>query len=233
MLEQAAAPTRPACSGGWPTSPTTSSATPTPPRTRACKGRVVGGHRRRAGHGAVRHADRHRGGRRPAHGPVADPARRRRRVVGAAPARCGPTTGPCSAAPTPAPTSTACAARPYTTRFLGDTLRGRKLVSLERAVQLITDVPARLFGLQDRGRVAEGGHADLVVFDPETVGAEHATLVHDLPGDTPRLTAAVPRRRPRVRQRRGRGRRRRGHRRPPRHGPALRPRHRNRQHGLI
>ena len=27
------------------------------------------------------------------------------------------------------------------------------------------------------------------MFDPETIGAEHATLVHDLPGDTPRLTA--------------------------------------------
>jgi len=78
---------------------------------------------------------------------------------------------------------------PYTTRFLGDTLRGRKLVSPEKAVQLMTDVPARLFGLRDRGRVAEGWHADLLLLDPETVGADHATLVHDLPGDTPRLTA--------------------------------------------
>ena len=83
---------------------------------------------------------------------------------------------------------------PYPTRFLGDTLRGRKLVPLERAVQLMTDVPARLFGLRDRGRIAEGFHADLVVFDPETVGAEHAHLVHDLPGDSPRLTAGVDRR---------------------------------------
>jgi N-acyl-D-aspartate/D-glutamate deacylase len=79
---------------------------------------------------------------------------------------------------------------PFPTRFLGDTLRGRKLVSLERAVQLMTDVPARLFGLTGRGQVAEGFHADLVVVDPETVGSELATLVHDLPGDSPRLTAA-------------------------------------------
>ncbi|MCU1354490.1 MAG: N-acyl-D-aspartate/D-glutamate deacylase [Acidimicrobiales bacterium] len=78
---------------------------------------------------------------------------------------------------------------PFPTRFLGDTLRGRKLVSLERAVQLMTDVPARLFGLRDRGRIAAGYHADLFVFDPATVGAEHARLVHDLPGDSPRLTA--------------------------------------------
>jgi N-acyl-D-aspartate/D-glutamate deacylase len=78
---------------------------------------------------------------------------------------------------------------PYTTRFLGDMLRGRKLVPLERAVAMITDVPAQLFGLRDRGRVAEGAHADLVVFDPATVGSEPATLVEDLPGGTARLTA--------------------------------------------
>ena len=91
--------------------------------------------------------------------------------------------------PTPARTSTACAARRSPTRFLGDTLRGRKLVALERAVQLMTDVPARLFGLRERGRIAEGFHADIAVFDPETVGSEHARLVNDLPGDSPRLTA--------------------------------------------
>ncbi|MBX3285736.1 MAG: amidohydrolase family protein [Acidimicrobiales bacterium] len=79
---------------------------------------------------------------------------------------------------------------PFPTRFLGDTLRGRKLVSIERAVELMTGVPSRLFGLRDRGRLAEGWCADVVVVDPETVGAEHATLVHDLPGDSPRLTAA-------------------------------------------
>ena len=78
---------------------------------------------------------------------------------------------------------------PFPTRFLADTLRGRKLVSLERAVQLMTEVPARLFGLRGRGTLVEGGFADIAVFDPETVGAEHATLVHDLPGDSPRLTA--------------------------------------------
>jgi N-acyl-D-aspartate/D-glutamate deacylase len=76
----------------------------------------------------------------------------------------------------------------YTTRFLGDMLRGRKLVSLEDAVRMITDVPARLFGLKERGRIAEGWIADLVVFDPETVTADDAELVYDLPGGTARLT---------------------------------------------
>jgi N-acyl-D-aspartate/D-glutamate deacylase len=77
----------------------------------------------------------------------------------------------------------------YTTQFLADTIRGRRLVSLERAVQLITDVPARLFGLRDRGRVAAGMVADLVVFDPATIDAEQPTLVPDLPAASIRLTA--------------------------------------------
>ncbi len=75
----------------------------------------------------------------------------------------------------------------YPTRFLGDCLRGRRLVSMERAVQLMTDVPARLFGLRERGRIAEGFWADLVVFDPETVDAEPAWISFDLPGDSKRL----------------------------------------------
>ncbi|MEU9348837.1 D-aminoacylase [Streptomyces sp. NPDC048278] len=76
---------------------------------------------------------------------------------------------------------------PYTTRFIGDCLRGRKLLGLEQAVKMLTDDPARLFGLRERGRIAEGWHADLVLFDPERIAAGQATLVHDLPGDSPRL----------------------------------------------
>lgn len=76
---------------------------------------------------------------------------------------------------------------PYTTRFLGDCLRGRKLVGLEQAVKMLTDDPARLFGLRERGQVREGWHADLVLFDPERIDAGQARLVHDLPGDSPRL----------------------------------------------
>ena len=77
----------------------------------------------------------------------------------------------------------------YTTRLLADCLRGRRLASVERAVQMMTQAPAELFGLVDRGTIAVGNHADLVVFDPETVGAENARLVEDLPGGTARLTA--------------------------------------------
>jgi N-acyl-D-aspartate/D-glutamate deacylase len=77
----------------------------------------------------------------------------------------------------------------YPTAFLGDCLRGRKLVPVEKAIHMMTAQPAELFGLRDRGLVREGYAADLFVFDPATVGSEPARLVFDLPGDTPRLFA--------------------------------------------
>jgi N-acyl-D-aspartate/D-glutamate deacylase len=79
----------------------------------------------------------------------------------------------------------------YPTRFLADCLRGRQLVSLERAVHMMTDVPARLFGLRERGRLEPGWHADVVVFDPETIDAGPAKRVYDLPGGGLRLTATA------------------------------------------
>jgi N-acyl-D-aspartate/D-glutamate deacylase len=78
---------------------------------------------------------------------------------------------------------------PYTTSFLADTLRGRQLVSLERCVQLMTQAPAQLFGLRDRGELKEGNYADVVLFDAETVATGEVNLLDDLPGGTSRLYA--------------------------------------------
>jgi len=78
---------------------------------------------------------------------------------------------------------------PYPTLFLADVLRGRGLVSLERAVAMMTSEPADLFGLVGRGRIAVGGQADLVLFDPETVGATGAHAVEDLPDGSLRLVS--------------------------------------------
>ena len=77
----------------------------------------------------------------------------------------------------------------YPTVWLADTLRGRRLLPVERVVQLMTDVPARLLGLRDRGRIEPGAHADLVLFDPATVGSGPVRKVADLPGGSERLFA--------------------------------------------
>jgi N-acyl-D-aspartate/D-glutamate deacylase len=77
----------------------------------------------------------------------------------------------------------------YTTSVLANAVRRRGLLTLEEAVRQLTDVPARLYGLRDRGRLAEGWLADLVVFDPERVDTENATTRYDLPGGNLRLYA--------------------------------------------
>lgn len=77
----------------------------------------------------------------------------------------------------------------YSTSLLGDAVRERGLLSLEEAVHQLTDVPARLYGLRDRGRVAEGWIADLVLFDPATIGHGPPRTRDDLPGGASRLYA--------------------------------------------
>lgn len=75
------------------------------------------------------------------------------------------------------------------TTFLGEGVRKRGLISLEEAVHQITDRPARLYGIRDRGRLAENWHADIVIFDEERVGAGPIHTRHDLPAGAARLFA--------------------------------------------
>jgi len=77
----------------------------------------------------------------------------------------------------------------YTTSLLGHGVREHQVVTLEEAVRLITDVPARLYGLRHRGRIAPGWHADLVLFDPATVDHGPERTRYDLPASAPRLVA--------------------------------------------
>jgi N-acyl-D-amino-acid deacylase len=55
--------------------------------------------------------------------------------------------------------------------FIGGYARDRDLMSLEEAVAHATSRPAKRLGLTDRGTVVEGNWADLVVFDPTTIGS--------------------------------------------------------------
>jgi N-acyl-D-aspartate/D-glutamate deacylase len=79
----------------------------------------------------------------------------------------------------------------YTTALLSEAVRNRGLLELEEAVHLITDAPARLVGLRERGRVEEGWFADLVVFHPGSVAPESVRTVEDLPGGAGRLFAGA------------------------------------------
>jgi len=78
-----------------------------------------------------------------------------------------------------------------TTALLGPAVRDRKLLPLEEAIHQITDRPARLYGIAERGRLAEGFHADVVVFDPATVNPGTVHTRRDLPGGAGRLYAGA------------------------------------------
>lgn len=60
-------------------------------------------------------------------------------------------------------------------RVLGHYVREKKLLTLEQAIHKMTGLAARHLGIQDRGTIAPGMHADLVLFDPATV-IDRATL---------------------------------------------------------
>lgn len=61
-------------------------------------------------------------------------------------------------------------------RVLGRLVREKRWLTLEEAVRRMTSLPAWRLGLRDRGRIARGYVADLVLFDPATV-ADNATFV--------------------------------------------------------
>jgi N-acyl-D-aspartate/D-glutamate deacylase len=75
----------------------------------------------------------------------------------------------------------------YATHLLGHWVREDKALTLEQAIHQLTQRPADIFGLKDRGRLAVGMPADVVVFDPATVGASKLERVHDLPAGEDRL----------------------------------------------
>ncbi|HSS09101.1 MAG TPA: amidohydrolase family protein [Acidimicrobiales bacterium] len=79
----------------------------------------------------------------------------------------------------------------YTSVLLEEGVRNHQLLSLEAAIRLITDVPARLYGLRDRGRLAEGAAADVVILDEDTVASAPVHTRTDLPGGAARLYAGA------------------------------------------
>jgi N-acyl-D-amino-acid deacylase len=71
--------------------------------------------------------------------------------------------------------------------LLGHWVRGTGALALEDAARRLTSQPAKLFGIRERGCLAPGFHADLLLFDPAKVGRGPKKRVFDLPGGEPRL----------------------------------------------
>ncbi|MEX2198273.1 MAG: amidohydrolase family protein [Burkholderiales bacterium] len=72
--------------------------------------------------------------------------------------------------------------------LLGHWVRERGAMTLPEAVCKLTSAPAQLFGIRARGVLKPGYAADLMLFDPATVGRGAKQRVFDLPGGHPRLT---------------------------------------------
>jgi N-acyl-D-aspartate/D-glutamate deacylase len=77
----------------------------------------------------------------------------------------------------------------YATAVLDIWVRQHEALTLEKAVHKLTAVPAALFGIPNRGILAEGKVADLVLFDPTTVAAKAPEYAYDFPRQGRRLIA--------------------------------------------
>ena len=73
------------------------------------------------------------------------------------------------------------------THLLGHWVRNEKAFSLEEAIHRMTLVPARAWGFDDRGILAEGKAADINIFDSDSVSPNLPELLHDLPSGAARL----------------------------------------------
>jgi N-acyl-D-amino-acid deacylase len=75
------------------------------------------------------------------------------------------------------------------THLLGHWVRETGTLSLEEGVRQLTSATADRFGIEGRGRLASGLAADVVVFDPETVGCSPLRRVRDFPAGADRLVS--------------------------------------------
>jgi len=80
----------------------------------------------------------------------------------------------------------------FATDLLGQWVRDRQVMPMERAIHKLTGEPAGVYGLTDRGVLAEGKAADICVFDPATVAPGPLRRIRDFPADGERLTADAP-----------------------------------------
>lgn len=73
------------------------------------------------------------------------------------------------------------------THIFSHWVRAKQALTLEEAVAMVTSETARRWGLHDRGLLKPGNAADIAIFDPETIGPDMPSVVHDLPSGAKRL----------------------------------------------
>jgi N-acyl-D-amino-acid deacylase len=71
--------------------------------------------------------------------------------------------------------------------LLAHWVRGNGTFTLEEAVRRLTSDPARKYRIPARGEIRPGAWADLLLFDPRTVGLSHLRRVKDMPGGGARM----------------------------------------------
>jgi len=69
----------------------------------------------------------------------------------------------------------------YSTYLLGHWVREKEIMPLEEGIRKLTSEPAAIFGIPDRGLLQPGKAADIMVFDPGTIGPREQTEADDLP----------------------------------------------------
>ena len=72
--------------------------------------------------------------------------------------------------------------------LLGHWVRDKQIMSMQQAIHRLTGQPAAIYGIRDRGQIKAGAYADLLLFDPDTVGRSPTRRISDLPGGERRLT---------------------------------------------
>jgi N-acyl-D-aspartate/D-glutamate deacylase len=76
--------------------------------------------------------------------------------------------------------------------FLGHWVREKKHFTLPRAIKKLTSDLADIYGLPDRGRLAPGAAADMILFDPAAIRVGKTERISDLPAGGARLIRRAP-----------------------------------------
>jgi len=80
----------------------------------------------------------------------------------------------------------------YAMYLYGRWVRELGALDLPTAIRKVTSDPADVYGIIDRGRLIPGAHADMILFDPDTIGITKMERHRDMPAGGERLLRRAP-----------------------------------------